>query len=78
MSKMEGLRVLVKHFLSVAADKILEAVEKMIADYKGEMRRSKREISRQCKMLHVLLEPEIRLSRIPGTSICSNISNMVT
>ena len=62
MSKIEGLRVLVKHFLSVAADKIVEAVEKMIADYEGE-------ISRQCKMLPMLLQPEIRLTRITGTSI---------
>ena len=77
MSKIEGLRVLVKHFLSVAADRIVEAVEKMIADYVGEMPQSKQEIGRQCKMLHVLLQPEIRLTRIPGTSICSNISDLI-
>ena len=70
MSKIEGLRVLVKHFLSVAADRIVEAVEKMIADYEGEMHQSKREISRQRKMLHALLQPEIKLNRIAGMLQC--------
>ena len=65
MSQIQGLRVLVKHFLSVAADRIVEAVEQMIAGYEGEMHQSKRETSRQCKMLDVILQPEIRLTRIP-------------
>ena len=54
----------VKHFLSVAADRIVEAVEKTVSGYKGELRQSRREISRQCKMLNALLQPEIRLTRL--------------
>ena len=75
ISKLQLLRVLVEHFLSAAADRIVEAVEEMIAGYEGEIHQSKQEISRQCKMLHVLLQPEIRLNRIPGTSVYSNISD---
>ena len=71
MSHIQGLRVLVKHFLSVAADRIMKAVDQMIAGYEGEMHQFKRETSRQCKMLDVILQPEIRLTRIPGTSMCS-------
>ena len=57
----------VKHFLSVAADRIVEAVEKTISGYKGKTHQSSREISRrQCKTLNALLQPEIRLTRIPG------------
>ena len=67
----------VKHFLSVAADRIVEAVEKTISGYKGKTHQSSREISRQRKMLHA--QPEIRLTRIPGKCVFKmHLINMVT
>ena len=44
MSQIRGLRVLVKQFLSAAADEIMEAVEKIIVGYEEEMFQYKREI----------------------------------
>ena len=66
MSKIQGIRVLVKQFLSAAADEIVEAVEKMISGYEEEMFQSKREIGRQRKMLDALLQPAIRLTITSG------------
>ena len=66
----------VKHFLSVAADRIVEAVEKMMSGYKGELDQSKREIIRQHKMLSALLRPDIRLTRLTWNSIPGNDTSM--
>ena len=61
MSKLHS----VKPLLSAAADEILKDVEKIIAGYEEEMFQSKREISRQRKMLHAP-KPEIKLNIITG------------
>ena len=61
MSKIQS----VKPLLSAAADEIMKDVVKIIAGYEEEMFQSKREISRQRKMLDAP-KPEIKLNTITG------------
>lgn len=69
MSSVQLLRVVVSQRLSAAAEDILEAVKKTLAGYEEEILLSKREIRQQRRVLQTLLQPEVKLNKLAGSSV---------
>ncbi|XP_054461546.1 zinc finger protein 260-like isoform X2 [Anoplopoma fimbria] len=63
MCKVQMLRALVKQRLTAAAEEIFGLFERTIAEYEEELCRSKEENERQRKLLHAVLNPQLRLHR---------------
>lgn len=57
MSSVQRLRVFVNERLTAAAEEIFRVFEQTVVEYE-------KEISRQRKLLDVLLKPDIKLQRI--------------
>ncbi|KAJ0065708.1 hypothetical protein NL108_016869 [Boleophthalmus pectinirostris] len=76
LKRKHTLRALVTERLSAAAEEIFALVERTIAEYEDELRRSKEENQRNLRLLDSVLSPQVRLHRTEDVKInCSSPSN---
>lgn len=63
MSKLQLLNTFLTERLTAAAVEIFGAVEKTITEYQEEISRSKEEIDRLRRQLHIVTQPKIKLHK---------------
>ncbi|XP_045079239.1 uncharacterized protein LOC121550324 isoform X2 [Coregonus clupeaformis] len=77
MAKISLLRVLLNERLTAAADEIIGAVEKTVAEYQEEITRSKEENEKLRKLLDIVLKPVIKLHRADLQQLTLPVSEKV-